>query len=251
MQQLDIRKVNGYVSNNIVDFHKKRIDSLKGLKLSKLLRKNPYLFRAKNVMTAQELINGFLDAFLSSSEEKLFGDFLEGLAVFIAQQTVGGHKSTASGVDLEFLNNDIHYVVSVKSGPNWGNSSQHSKLEQDLKNAERRLKQSQQGINVQLVLGICYGKTATVHTSRGYMKVVGQNFWSLVSGNNDLYTDIIGPVGHMAKQHNDNFIREKTNLVNRLTKSFIDGYCDDSGAIDWEKLVKDTSGNYDLDKFLA
>ena len=73
MEALDLQIVEEYVSENIIDFHNRKLLSLEGLKLSKLLRKNPYLFKAKNVTTAAELIDGFLDAFLSSSEEKLFG----------------------------------------------------------------------------------------------------------------------------------------------------------------------------------
>ena len=251
MEPLDLQRVEEYVNENIVDFHKRRLDSLGKLKLSKLLKKNPYLFKAKNVLTASNLIEGLLDAFLSSSEEKLFGDFLEDLAVFIAEQTSGGHKSTAPGVDLEFFNNSVHYVVSVKSGPSWGNSSQQNQLEQNLKDAVRRLRQSRRGLNVQPVLGICYGKIRTAHTSRGYLKVVGQNFWYLISENKELYTDIIEPIGYRAKEHNEDFALERGKLATRLTKAFIDGYCDPSGAIDWLKLVRHTSGNYDMDKFLA
>ena len=87
MKTLPLDKVNRYVNEHIVDFHRRRIGSLESLRLSKLLRKNPYLFRAKNIQTAGSLTKGLLDAFLSSSEEKLFGDFLENLAVFVAQQT--------------------------------------------------------------------------------------------------------------------------------------------------------------------
>ena len=251
MEPLDLKSVEKYVNDNIVDFHSRRLRSLESLKLSKLLSKNPYLFRAKNVLTASALINGFLDAFLSSSEEKLFGDFLENLAVFVAQQTSGGHKSTAQGVDLEFINNGIHYVVSIKSGPNWGNSSQHGKLEQDLRNAVRRVRQSDRAADVRPVLGICYGKTKTADMSRGYMKVVGQNFWYLISENEDLYTDIIEPIGYRAKEHNDKFLHERSKVTNRMTKAFIDDYCDQSGAIMWLKLVQSNSANYDLDKFLG
>ena len=251
MEPLNLQRVEEYVNENIVSFHKSRMKSLEELELSKLLSKNPYLFRAKNVTDAGELINGFLDARLSSSEEELFGTFLEGLALFVAGETSGGHKSTASGVDLEFFNNGTHYVVSVKSGPNWGNSSQQNQLEQNLKDAERRLKQSHQSLKVQPVLGICYGKTRTAYLRRGYLKVVGQNFWYLISENRNLYTDIIEPIGHRAREHNENFARERGKLANRLTKAFIDDYCDASGAIDWLKLVRRTSGNYDLDRFRA
>jgi len=111
-------------------------------------------------------------------------------------------------VDLEFENKGISYIVSVKSGPNWGNSSQQSKLAEDLQKAVIRVKQSRHGANVQPVLGICYGKTRTNYL-RGYLKVVGQNFWYLISENEDLYTDIIEPIGYRAKEHNDGFDKEK------------------------------------------
>ena len=250
MKPLDLRSVEEYVNENIVDFHERRIKPLTEMRLNDLLKKNPYLFRAKNVEKADEMIDGLLGAFLSSSEEKLFGDFLENLAVFVAEQTSGGHKSAAQGVDLEFFNKGIHYVVSIKSGPNWGNSDQQNKLEQNLRDAVTRVRQSHRGVNVQPVLGICYGKTRTAHTKRGYLKVVGQNFWFLVSDNKELYTDIIKPLGYRAKQHNQVYEQEKNKLINRLTRDFIDGFCDQSGKIDWLKLVQFNSGNYDLDNFL-
>lgn len=247
MKPLNLDEVREYVNTHIADFHARRLAKLEQFQLRELLRKkNPYLFRAKNILTAGELIAGLLDASLSSSEEELFGEFLEGLAVFVAQQTSKGHKSTAQGVDLEFINNGIHYVVSVKSGPNWGNSSQQDKLEQDLKNAVARLKQANRAANVQPVLGICYGKTKTSHL-RGYMKVVGQNFWYLISSNKDLYTEIVEPVGYRAKEHNETFLKQRSNVVNLFTKTFIDEFCAPSGAIDWVNLVKFNSGNFDLD----
>jgi len=250
MEPLSFDKVNAFVNENIVDFHQKRIKSLESLHLDKLLKKNPYLFKAKHILTANELVKGLLEAFLSSSEEKHFGDFLEDLAIFIASQTCSGHKSTAPGVDLEFENRGIHYIVSVKSGPNWGNSSQQSKLADDLQKAVIRVKQSQHGINVQPILGICYGKTRTNYL-RGYLKVVGQNFWYLISENEDLYTDIIEPIGYRAKEHYDAFDNEKARVENKYSGEFITRFCDQDGEIDWVNLVKYNSGNYDLDKYIS
>ncbi len=250
MNSLDIAKLNEYVNENIIDFHERRIKILEELKLDKVLKKNPYLFKAKNINFAGELILGLLDAFLSSSEEKLFGDFLEGLAIYVAETTCGGHKSHAPGTDLEFFHNGIHYIISIKSGPNWGNSSQQDKLEQDLRNAVTRVKQAKRGGNVQPVLGICYGKAKTSYL-RGYMKIVGQNFWYLISENKHLYTDIVEPIGYRAREHNEAFLIEKGKVVNRFTKDFIDRFCGEDGAIDWIKVVEFNSGNFDLDQFLA
>ncbi len=244
MKPLDLTEVRDFVNENIVDFHERRIKTLEGLSLNRLLAKNPYLFKAKNILTAEKLVSGLLDAFLSSSEEKLLGDFLEELAIFVAGKTCDGHKSTAPGVDLEFSHDNIYYVVSIKSSSNWGNSSQQRKLEEDLRDAATRLKQSRRGLNVQPVLGICYGRTKTGYV-RGYLKIAGQNFWHLISENKDLYTDIIEPIGHRADEFNRAFAEEQDRITKRFVDQFIERFCDDSGAIDWVKLVEFNSGNYD------
>ena len=248
MNSISLSEVEEYVSENIGYFHNKRLNVIKQLTLKKLIDKNPYLLRAKNVTKASELIDNSLNAFLSSSEEKLFGDFLEDLAIFVAGKTINGHKSTCEGMDLEFQKDGIYNVVSIKSGTNWGNASQHSKLIIDFSNAEKRLRQSNHISMVQKVLGICYGKTKT-SILHGYMKIVGQNFWTYISNNRNLYIDIIEPMGYRAKEHNDAFTKEKDQITNILVAQFITEYCTQSGSINWGKLLEFNSGNYDLDKF--
>jgi hypothetical protein len=250
MNQLNPEKVIEYASKNAMAIQQQKIELLQKLNLSAILPKNPYLLQGLgNFVVAGVIVTSLLDKYLALVDEKLLEDFLKDLAVFIAGETCSGHKSTAQGVDLEFINNEIHYVVSTKSGPSWGNSSQQDKLEQDFKNAVIRVKQLKRGANVQPVLGICYGKTKTSYL-RGYMKVVGQNFWYLISENKDLYTDIIEPIGFRAKEHNESFEEEKGKVINRFTKQFMDIYCTGSGAIDWVKLVEFNSKNFDLDKFV-
>ena len=134
-----ILNINKYVEKNIVEFHKNRIDKLNNLKfLSILKKKNPYLFRAKNMNNASDIVKSILDAHLSSGEETLFGDWLEGLAIYISDDLLKkGRKSSSSGIDLEIVDEKYHYLISIKSGPNWGNSSQISKLTTDFVNAKR------------------------------------------------------------------------------------------------------------------
>ncbi|MCK4720213.1 cytosolic protein, partial [bacterium] len=123
----------------------------------------------------------------------------------------------------------------IKSGPNWGNSSQKKKLNDYFEKAMRTLKQSKHTANVQPVLGICYGKSRTSFI-KSYMQVMGQAFWHLISDNENLYKDIIKPVGHRAKSHNDKFNKRKAIIANRLTKELLDEFCDD-GNIDWQRIV--------------
>ena len=68
MKPADLKNIYSYVEENISIFHQKRLKYLqKKADLLKVLKqKNPYLFKAKNILTAQDLIQGFLDAFLSS-----------------------------------------------------------------------------------------------------------------------------------------------------------------------------------------
>ncbi|MFH1097934.1 MAG: PmeII family type II restriction endonuclease [Candidatus Desantisbacteria bacterium] len=77
MKQLNLKDIYEYVENHISIFHQKRLEYVQNdIDLNKILKqKNPYLFRAKNILTAQDLVKGFIDAFLLSQEETLFGRY--------------------------------------------------------------------------------------------------------------------------------------------------------------------------------
>lgn len=115
MKTVSSAQLTGYIEANIPLFHQRRLESLAGLSLLKVLkRKNPYLFRAKNLLTAPELVKGILDAHLSSQEETIFGGFLEELAIYVCQKAFGGRKSSAEGIDLEFERDAIYYIDAHK-----------------------------------------------------------------------------------------------------------------------------------------
>ena len=200
-------------------------------------RKNPYLFKAKNINAASEFVKTILDAFLSSQEEGIFGDFLEELAIFICGQVYGGRKSSAVGIDLEFEKDNIRYIVSIKSGPNWGNSSQIAKMRDNFRQAKRILGRNTSSTNVVAVNGCCYGKDR-VPNKGDYFKLCGQRFWEFISGDGDLYTDIIEPLGHRAKEKNEQFNLEYAKVFNRFTGEFITEFCDADGNIRWEDIVR-------------
>ncbi len=243
MKPLKIDDVVKYVEENIGIFHTKRISSLDSLKLSMVLkRKNPYLFKAKYVLTAEEIVRGLVDAHISSNEETIFGDWLEGLAIFINNRIFGGWKSGIRGIDLEFDNENTRYLVNIKSGPNWGNSSQIAKMKSDFITAKRTLRTSNAKVNIVCVNGCCYGRDN--RPDKGdYFKYCGQKFWGFISGNCELYTEIVEPLGHEAKQKNDEFLKAYAQRINKFTLEFAQNFCDDDGSIDWEKLVKFNSSS--------
>lgn len=250
MNTLNRNELIQFIEQEIVDFHNNRKRVLESYRLKDIVRKNPYLQRAKNVVSAAELVESTLDAKLSSSEEKMFGDFFERLAIYVAEECTQGQKSAARGVDIEFIHNSIHFVISVKSSTNWGNSSQRAKMHQDLANTVTRIKQTNRSANVQPVEGICYGQSKST-ISKGILKVVGQNFWYLISGDKDLYKDIIEPIGYKAKEHNDSFVKTKAEKINLLTMQFVEEFCHADGSINWPLLVEVNCGNLDLDKMFS
>jgi hypothetical protein len=238
MKKLNLKDVTQYVEKNIGTFHQKRIQSLDSLKLSQVLkRKNPYLFKAKYVLTAEQIIRGIVDAHISSNEETIFGDWLEGLAIFINEKVYGGKKSGITGIDLEFDKDGVRYIITIKSGPNWGNSSQIKKMVADFKTAKKTLRTSNSQLIITAVNGCCYGRDNK--SDKGdYFKYCGQKFWEFISGDKNLYIEIIEPLGHKAKEKNDDFMKSYSQMINKFTKQFSNEYCDNDGNINWQKLVE-------------
>ncbi len=244
MKKLNLRDEEKYVEDNIAVFHTKRIACLDNLKLKTVLRKkNPYLFKAKYLLTAEQIIRGLTDAFISSNEETIFGDWLEGLAIFINGKVYNGRKSGIPGIDLEFDTKGIRYIVTIKSGPNWGNSSQVAKMRTDFKTATRTLRTSNSPLKIIAVNGCCYGQDK--RPDKGdYYKYCGQIFWEFISGNPNLYLAIIEPLGHKAKERNNQFIISYSKMINKFTLEFSSSFCKNDGDIKWEKLVTFNSGKY-------
>jgi hypothetical protein len=242
MKPLDIADVTKYVEENIGDFHSRRVEKLGELKLRTVLKKkNPYLFKAKNILIAQDLIKAIVDAYISSSEEGIFGNWLEGLAIHVNNLVYEGKKSGIPGIDLEFTKDSERFIVSIKSGPDWGNDSQVKKMVDHFNSARSILKTSGARINVTAVNGCCYGKTTprNYYKKNGdYFKYCGQVFWEFISGNSELYKEIVEPLGYLAHKKNDDYELSYAKKINMFTKELTEEFFTDTGIIDWDKLLE-------------
>lgn len=241
MAKLKLDEVRNFIKNNIGTFHETREKGLRELKLSKiLLQKNPYLFKAKNILTAEKLVKNLVNAYISSQEETMFGSFLERLAIFVCNKVYGGKKSSAEGIDLEFQKDELIYIVAVKSGTNWGNSAQVKKMLENFRKAKQRLRTDSPKKVIEAINGCCYGRV--IKTDKGeYSKIAGQRFWEFISGNADLYTDIIEPLAYKAKEHSRRYELEYSKQINIFTQQFSKEFCLD-GSINWNKIVQYNSG---------
>ena len=233
-----------WISAHIDEFQEeKRLKKLRQLRLTDLTRrKNPYLFRVKGMETGEQIIRSFLDAALSSSEETTFGDWMEKLAIAVAEEAYGGRKSATEGIDLELTKDGCRYLVTIKSGPNWGNSSQIKRMVDNFKKAARTLRTSGHTGHVEFVNGCIYGKDANPYKEKGYYKYCGKKFWEFISGSDMLYKDIIDPLGKEAERWNELFEREYAAKVNTLTRDFLNEFCTPEGRVQWEVLLEHVSG---------
>ena len=238
MPSVTIQEITRFIEEHIPEFHRKRLESLCALKLQQVLkRKNPYLYKAKFVTSAPDLVKLILDAHLSSQEEAIFGGFLEALVIFICEHAFQGKKSSAEGIDLEFERDGIRYIVSIKSGPNWGNSGQIKKMRQNFLQAKRILGTNTSVKNIVAINGCCYGQER-IEDKGDYIKKCGQSFWSFISGDDAFYITIVEPLGHKAKERNDAFQIEYGKVTNRFTAEFIKDYCLADGTIRWNEIVE-------------
>lgn len=216
----------------------KKIDSL-SIK-TVMRKKNPYLFRAKDMQGAAQIVEAILSAYVSSSEETIFGNlFFEPIATAAVQ----GQKALAQGVDIMVEKDDVIYAIAVKSGPNVFNSSSKKKQEQDFSAAAKLAQQAKKRFVP--IIGYSYGKKKKGQTAvpKFYTELAGQEFWEELTGDSEFYLKLIHFIELLPKTHIDAFEAAYQKAENRLVKEFTQLFCRDDGSIDWDALVTFNSGN--------
>lgn len=227
------------ISNLLDDFYYRRMEKIKTLKLKDTLkRKNPYMYRAIGVEKASEIVEGLLSAYMSSSDEGIFGDaFFEPLAKFVS----GGVVSPSEGVDVAKESDEVYTAIAVKSGPSVFNAQSRKRQIDDFKALENRLRKLRKHFDP--VVGYSYGKKQQKKTGTApFRELSGQVFWEELTGDPDFYLKIIRLMKTKPQEHLPIYLQAWDAAVNRFTLEFIQDFCNEDGTIDWEKLVEFNSG---------
>lgn len=231
------------IAKALETFYGSLIEKIDGLDIVKIMkRKNPYLYRAKAMENASEIVENVLSAFVSSSEETIFGNcFFEPLAIAAS----GGNKALAEGIDIMVEHKDINtiYAVAVKSGPSVFNADSKKRQEQNFTAASRLAQQAK--ARYMAYIGYAYGKKK--ESGRGkpkmYQEIAGKQFWAELTGDEDFYLKIIKFMGELPEQYVSAFKESYNKASNRLVREFSNQFCTEDGSIDWEKLVEFNSGD--------
>lgn len=228
------------ITNALEDFYQRRLQRIGKLKLKQVLRrKNPYLYKAIGTQSATEIVEGILSAYLSSSDEGIFGDaFFEPIAKAVS----GGVVSPSDGVDIALETSSKYLAISVKSGPNPYNSRQKKKQNDDFMSLRSRLHKLKKQFDA--MLGHCYGTLRTDPSKNQiYRDRSGQEFWTELTGDRNFYLKLIRFMEQrLIEKHKQEYRTAWQMAVNRYVREFTNDFCDKDGAIDWEKLLKFNSG---------
>lgn len=254
---LDREVLERYIEEDLLEpFYQKRTEKLSQLKLNTvLLRKNPYLYKAKYITTPEEYVRAMIDAYLSLQEETIFGNLLEGLAIKISQLLYGGWKvgnvqrvqdisQKRPSIDLEFDRSGKHYLVSIKSGPHWGNADQVKTMQRNFQTVKNVL--SSKYSEIECINGCIYGKDNKHVVSQdpsfaSYSKLCGQAFWAFIANDPNLYQDLIVPLDKAARIRSDNFHQLYIGKLGMLTMEFDHLFSqtqDGLRYINWQKVLE-------------
>lgn len=228
------------IAKSLEDFYSRRMQRLGTLKLRQvLLRKNPYLYKALGTQSATEIVEEILQAYLSASDEGLFGDtFFEPIAKAVS----GGVVSPSEGVDIAIETKDRYKAISVKSGPNPFNSSQVKRQSDEFETLRRRLSKLRKQFDP--ILGHSYGKKQTPATkTKVYRDISGQKFWEELTGDSQFYVRLIMLMEeNIIRKHRQEYQAAYQKAVNRYVREFTSDFCEEDGTIDWVKLLRLNSG---------
>jgi hypothetical protein len=244
-QSMTYEEIEVLVRNCLLSFYQRRISKLSGLQLQTALRKkNPYLFRAIGIQTANDIVAQILQAFMSSSDETIFGnEFFEPLAKKISGGTVSGSE----GVDIVIETDTKYTAISVKSSPNAFNSSQAKRMNDEFNKLRSRMLKIQKQFDP--MLGHCYGKVNSEPKQYTYRRRSGQVFWEEISGDPDCYLKIMQLMGDLPNEHLTRYREEYEKALNRFTRDFLNDFATTDGEIDWDKLLIFNSGSLPIRKF--
>jgi len=229
------------VAHALDDFYKSLVGKLDMLNIKAVMRrKNPYLFRAKAMNGASQIVEALLMAFVSSSEETIFGNvFFEPVATAAGQ----GQKALAEGVDIMIEREDTVYAIAVKSGTSVFNAASKKKQEQNFMAARKLAQQAKKRFTP--IVGYGYGKktTSTRGLPKFYMELAGQDFWAELTGDEDFYLKLIRYMEALPEKYIEDFDAAYQKAANKLVREFTTEFCREDGSIDWEKLVEFNSGS--------
>ena len=231
------------IAEALDNFYKALIGKIDGLDIKKVMkRKNPYLYRAKAMQSASDIVESVLAAFVSSSEETIFGNyFFEPIALAAS----GGNKALAEGIDIMIHDNSTNTIsaIAVKSGTSVFNADSRKRQEQNFMAAQKLAQQAKARYDAYVGYGYGRKKESGRGKPKMYRELAGKKFWEELTGDSEFYIKITSFMGTIPEQYVAAYQESYDKASNRLVREFSNSFCTKEGSIDWESLVEFNSGD--------
>ena len=233
--------LDGKVAQLLGVLYQRRFARLTELTLPDLLNKNPYLYRAVGIQRPDDLLDGLLNARISSSDETIFGnEFFEPLALWAADMAhlPGRQVSVGAGAgqDISIESATEYFAVAVKSGKNIFNSQSDKGQKAEFEQLEARLKKLKKAFHK--VIGFGYGRHASSKGDKSILKKAGQDFWELLTGDPNFYIRISEAISRPAAIHKAAFDEALLKKHSELLRQFMIDFVDIDGTIRWNSVVE-------------
>jgi hypothetical protein len=182
------------------------------------------------------LVEALLTAYLSSSDEGIFGDaFFEPVAIAVS----GGRKSITDSVDFELKVQGTTRAYAVKSGLSVFNAQSRGRQIQAFEECRRRLPKGA----FEAIVGYGYGnRSADPKGKKNFREVSGQAFWEEISGDPDLYKKILALLAKKADEQVVMYEKAYEAALNQFSQEFQAEFATLDGKIDWGKILTFNSG---------
>lgn len=143
-----------------------------------------------------------------------FGNQLQ----YFCNEVLSSFASTTSGIDIEFIDcfDGRRKYCQIKSGPTTINKDDVDTIKSHFKSVKALARTNHLDLRLtDCVVGVFYGTKQSL--SQNYMKInedypvyVGKEFWHRLSGDEDMYTDLINAFAEVAEE------MDSANLLNDI-----------------------------------
>lgn len=217
-------------------------DHLNGVTLKKMFRGASPVFGLLR-HSPESVFERQFEAFTHASFETSFGEqVFEPIALRIANASgfSVSKPEKGTGIDLEGKIQDNYSILSLKSGPAWGNQDQRIKQAENLTKRKKELVLGGEK-RVIAISGVCYAYgegtlKPVVKDGYDYLIMEGKPLWKYLSADADMYCRLLGvfkKLGATRKspEQSESFKKKRDELWHE----FQDNHTKD-GEIVWESL---------------
>jgi len=224
---------------------KSHFDNISSLKLDKILDVNK--ISTCGYDDVEKMITERFIGYCQNSMRTRCGNLMERLAEKIVEKYDLAMKSSANGIDFEMVRDingkTIRYVIQKKLGEKSLNKDQQEKLDDNMKEAVKRIKQSNSKDKVICILGAYYGGKNQNKESKSYIKLTGQSFWFFLTGIVDMHRKVPMWLAERNKSFQKQLKIVEKEKIKEFVSKFNEHYVDGDGNIDWGLMADCQASN--------